>query len=198
MKRFIRAITIAICVITAVAAFAGCSKQDPNAPDGFKTASNETVDYYLYVPSDWIVDTVEGSQLTSARVSEYGSSNISMIAFTDSDLEYAAVEDYWAYYKENLVRVFDLKDDELGDKVTTFEMVNGPTEEDPVDGDTTIMGGAPARKYVYTATLGGMSLKYMQVIALKNHTFYVLTYTADASNYSEDPVLAIVDNFKFK
>lgn len=198
MKKATRYTVMMICVILSAIMFSSCSKQDPNAPDGFKTASNETVDYYLYVPSDWLIDTVEGSQLTSARVSEYGSTNISMTAFTDSDLEFESVEDYWEYYKSALVGVFDLAANELGDKVTTFELLNGPTETDAADGDTAIMGGAAARKYVYTATLGGVELKYMQVIAMREHTFYIFTYTAYPSSYDEDTVLQIVDYIKFK
>ena len=189
MKKNIKVLTLTVCLILLVTALSGCSKQDPNAPSGYKTASNETVDYYLYVPQDWVVDTVDGSQLTAARVSEYDQSNISMMAYVDDGGEFSSVDEYFESYKSTLSSVFDKTAGENGGEKSSFELVSD---------ESCLMGGAAANKYVYTATLGGVELKYMQVIALRGHTFYIFTYTAYAGSYDEDPVNGIIDNIVFK
>gem|GEM_PF-396857 len=198
IKRAAAAIGAIVIAAGMAVSMAACAESDPDAPNGYKRASNDTVDYYLYVPESWVIDTVEGSQLTSARVSEIDSSNISMMAFTDSDMEYATIEDYWEYYKASVQNVFDVTVNEYGESSTSFELINAATSEEEQDGDTYVMGGAAARKYVYTATLGGVELKYMQMIALREHTFYILTYTAHASSYDESTALGVVDNISFK
>lgn len=198
IKKRIAAAAAFILVITILTgAFTGCSKQEEGAPDGYKSASNDRVDYSLYVPADWVVDTAPESQLTAARVSEYDSSNISMTAYVDEDGDYKSVDEYWETYKETLSGVFDKKANEQGDRVSTFTVVK-PSENAESDGENCLLGGAGAVKYVYTATMGGIELKYMQVIALKNSTFYIFTYTASADKYSEDTVSGILENFKFK
>ena len=189
MKKNIKVPILTLCLILLAAALAGCSKQDPDAPNGYKTASNETVDYYLYVPEDWVVDTVDGSQLTAARVSEYNQSNISMMAYVDDAGEFASVDEYFENYKSTLSSVFDKTTGENGGEKSSFELVSN---------ESCLMGGAAANKYVYTAALGGVDLKYMQVIALRSHTFYIFTYTAYAGSYDDEPVNGIIDNIVFK
>lgn len=189
MKNIAKIPILALCLMICLAAFAGCSKQDPNAPDGYKTASNDSVDYYLYVPEDWVVDTVEKSQLTSARVSEYDQTNISMMAYVDDDAEFASVDEYFENYKSTLSSVFDKTAGENGGETSSFELVSS---------ESCLLGGAAANKYVYTAVLGGVDLKYMQVIALREHTFYIFTYTAYADSYDAGAVNGIIDNITFK
>lgn len=189
MKTIIKPMTVILCLILCAAALAGCSKQDPNAPRGYKTASNDTVDYYLYVPADWIIDTVDGSQLTAARVSEYDKTNISMMAYVDDSGEFASADEYFESYISTLSSVFDKKTGENGGEKSSFELVSN---------ESCLMGEAAANKYVYTATLGGVDLKYMQVIALRQHTFYIFTYTAYVDSFDGDAADGIINNIVFK
>ncbi len=187
MKKFLSA-PITALILSVVLLISGCSEQDPNAPNGYKTASNEKVDYTLFVPNDWVVDTDDNSLMTSAHVSEYESSNITMIAYTNDSYASETAEDgseispvlrYWSDYQNSLLRLFD----QDADGNSTYKL--------ETDAETTLMGktasGAniPAYRYVYTAELGGTSLKYMQVIANHNGNFYLFTFTAAAERYDE-------------
>lgn len=166
----------------------GCSEQDLNAPEGYKTATNDKVDYTLFVPEDWVVDTEADSLITSARVNAQESANITMMVYDNSSYpaettadgkEVSPVVRYWADNLDDLTRLFDL--DTEGN--STFKL--------ETDGKTTLMGktakgaNVSAYSYVYTGTLGGVELKYMQVIACHEDSFYFLTYTAPASRYDE-------------
>lgn len=180
----------------------GCSEQDPNAPEGYKTASNDKVDYSLFVPENWVVDTEADSLITAAHVSEYEATNITMMSYdndryaaeTNADgEEVSPVVRYWADNLDSLTKLFDV--DEEGN--TTFSLVS--------DGQTALMGktadgtNVPAYSYVYTGKIGGMELKYMQVIACRQNTFYFFTYTAAAERYDEfiDQVNDLLGNIVF-
>lgn len=191
-------------LLSALLLLGGCSNTpDPNAPEGYQTASNDKVSYTLFVPTDWVVDTDEDSLMTEARVSAQDTANITMMAY-DATSQYLGQTDeegkvispvtlYWADNLENLQKLFD--NDAEGN--STFKLES--------DGQTTLMGktakgeNVPAYSYVYTATLGGVELKYMQVIACYKDSFYFFTYTASAERYSEyaDQVNAILGYIVF-
>ena len=176
----IKFLATALALLLTLPVLSGCSKQDPNAPSGFKTASNDKMDYALFVPESWIVDTDDASMMLSARASEYISTNISMIAYANEDYEVktdekgkevSPVPEYWNDYKEDLVKIFDT--DEEGK--TTFVL------NEDASGKTTIVGKESGKKtatgytYVYSGTLGGVELQYMQVIIYQKNTFYLFT-----------------------
>ncbi len=185
MKKMIFATAL---VMLLTAPFGGCGKQDPNAPDGFKTASNDRVEYSLFVPDSWIVDTDEDSMMLSARADKAIATNISMIAYTNDRYEVkkdengkdiSPVPEYWNDYKKDLERIFDL--DEEGN--TTFKL------NEDASGKTRIVGGEDGGKtatgytYVYSGTLGDTPLQYMQVIIYQKETFYLFTYTSIPEYY---------------
>lgn len=189
MKTKIFATALAL-LLTAPLVFGGCSKQDPNAPDGYKTASNDRVEYQLFVPNSWIVDTNEDSMMLSARVDELISTNVSMVAYTndryevktdESGKEISPVPEYWADYQKDLERIFD--SDEEGN--STFKL------NEDISGKTRLVGnegnGSPATgyTYAYTGTLGGVELQYMQVVIYRSETFYLFTYTSIPEQYEE-------------
>ncbi|MBQ8382007.1 MAG: hypothetical protein IJX47_02250 [Clostridia bacterium] len=190
MKKKILATALAM-LLTAPLLLSGCSEQDPNAPDGYKLASNDNVEYHLFVPKDWIVDTAEDNLMTAARVSDVINTNISMIAYTNDTYEVkkdekgnsiSPVPEYWSDYKADLERIFDLDDEGK----TTFAL------SEDLSGKTCLIGGnsesgktATGYTYVYTGKIGGTELKYMQVIIFQKETFYLLTYTSVPSQYDE-------------
>ena len=168
-----------------------CGKSDPNAPDGYITASNDKVEYSLFVPNDWVVDTTENSMMITARVSEQERSNISMIAYQNEDSEkyqvktdekgnrISPVPEYWADYKESLIDLFD-KD---ADGKTTFRLNEDASGKKMQVGDQNTGKVAEAYSYSYTATLGEVELQYLQVIIFRNDTFYLFTYTSTPDRY---------------
>lgn len=198
MKRWIISV---IALALSVLMLASCSKQDPNAPEGYKTASNEHVDYALFVPQDWVIDTEEKSLVVAAHVSEMEGTNISMIEFendkysaetTEEGEEISPVSLYWKDNLDSLTKLFDIEEDQ-----TTFELVT--------DGEQSTMGKTadgktvPAFTYLYTGKVSGVELKYKQVIAHYKGSFYFFTYTAAVDRYDEfiDEVDLILDYIVF-
>lgn len=165
-----------------------CGKSDPNAPDGYITASNDKVEYSLFVPNDWVVDTTENSMMTTARVSEEERSNISMVAYTNETYEVktdekgnqiSPVPEYWADYKESLISLFDK--DENGH--STFKLNEDASGIKMQVGQNNTGAPATGYSYSYTATLGEVELQYLQVIIYRKNTFYIFTYTSTPDRY---------------
>ncbi|MBO5778956.1 MAG: hypothetical protein J6R82_05265 [Clostridia bacterium] len=180
----------ALALLLTIPLLSGCGKQDPNAPSGFQTASNDKMEYSLFVPSSWIVDTDENSMMISARASEYISTNISMIAYANEDYvvekdengkDISPVPKYWSEYQKDLEKIFDTDKDNK----TTFVL------NEEASGKTTLVGGEGTKKpatgytYVYSGKLGGVELQYMQVIIYQKNTFYLFTYTSIPDQYEE-------------
>ena len=116
MKTAIKTLAVlGLCLVFLLSLVSCSNKQDPNAPEGYVTASDECADYYLYVPSKWLVDTAKNSLMASARASQYTSTpNVSMMPCSDDASEYVTIADYWNYYKGTLEKVFDPAKDENG------------------------------------------------------------------------------------
>lgn len=186
----IKFLATALALLLTLPVLGSCGKQDPNAPDGFQTASNNKMEYALFVPNSWIVDTDENSMMLSARASEYISTNISMIAYSGEDYEVkkdengkdvSPVPEYWNDYKKDLEKIFDT--DKEGK--STFSL------NEDASGKTTLVGDDGRKKpatgytYVYSGTLGGVELQYMQVIIYQKNTFYLFTYTSIPDQYEK-------------
>ena len=180
--------------IAALITHPSCSKADEFVPAGYKKASNDKADHTLYVPEGWTVDMSTG--VTTAYAKDR--SSISFIGFelddaiisfdpvisdtegseppvsdteeaegtgeTDGKEKIVTLEDYWKYYSE----AFE----------STFSDMEYVTE-----GESTVVSGIEARKYVYNATVTGIKYRFLQVVAIKNKTVYVFTYTSRAENY---------------
>ena len=189
-SKFYKTLSLALALILTVSAAllcGSCGKQDPDAPSGMKKAYAENAGYYIYIPTDWICDTVDGSLLTSAHVSDADYTNLTVMAYT-GDMTYTSLTDYFESYKKSLVKIFDTDDE--GN--TDFAFV--------VEGETCLLGGIAARKYIYTGTVGGASLKYEQVISYYNGDYYIITFTSDIDlfdKHTEDFDL-ILQNFAFE
>lgn len=188
----------------------GCSSGEEGAPDGMKTASPKEVNYILYVPEDWKVDTADGSILTSAHVEDGDNSNITMMTYTndtyvigEDDGELAVIDAYWADYEKDLVNVFD-RDDEGN---SSYELLTvGKTDEETgkkeADGEEYTLDGAPCRIYRYKGNIAEIPLQFMQVISYRDGDFYIFTYTATTQNdrytRNEEDVAKMLIEFKFK
>lgn len=188
MKKKLLATSLALLLTLPMLTLTACGESDPNAPSGYITASNDKVEYTLFVPKDWVVDTTENSMMTTARVSDQDTSNISMVAYTNETYEVktdengkqiSPVPEYWADYKESLTALFD-KDSEGKSTFVLNEDASGKTMMVGNNGT-----GSPATgySYSYTATLGEVELQYLQVIIYRKNTFYIFTYTSTPDLY---------------
>ena len=167
-----------VLLIISALVFSGCANtSDIEAPDGMKLFSNEHTDYTAFVPVSWIVDMSTGT--LSAYVSSADASNVSITA---QALETpTTLNDYWKGYEEDFKATF--ADMEYEGEAPT----------------TTTLSGEAANKYVYTATVTGTQYKFMQVVAIREMTVYVITYTSTPEAYDTnmEDVEKILDNFSF-
>lgn len=181
----------AACLSAALltGALTGCGSGEEGAPDGMKTASPSGVDYTLYVPEDWQVDTKEDSILTEAHVKDGDNSNITMISYAN-DAGYNTIPDYWENYSARLPGIFDL--DAQGS--STYKLLT--------EGEDAELDGQPCCVYRYEGNMGDVPLRFMQVISYFNGDFYIFTYTATTENdrygRNEEDVARILDEFRFK
>lgn len=179
MKKTISLIVVfVICIMSLVS----CSKADDYVPAGYKKASNKNADYDLFVPAGWTVDISTG--VTTAYATD--KSNISFVGFELDDtmirfdpvtpddedepsddgeeLDIKTVDDYWKYYESTFSSTF-----------SDMEYL--------INGENMLLSGIEAKKYAYKATVTEIEYVFLQVVALKNKTVYVFTYTAKENLY---------------
>lgn len=75
----------------------------------------------------------------------------------------------------NLDQIAEASVEQLKKVITDFNLV---------DSTQINLGNIPAKQVVYTGKFGDFNIKWLQVIALENDKFYIITYTAEASNYN--------------
>ena len=169
MNKILKLLMLILAAL-AVLALASCAEIDENAPEGCVEISADGVGYNFYMVKDWTV--MEQSGITSAKVSDFDTSNVSVMGFDSADVHSA--EEYWSKYAEDFTAgLGELKYEEEGT-------------------DTTLCG-LPAKKYIYTVSIGGVEYKFMQIVCYAQNTaiftsqpeVYVFTYTARIDRYDE-------------
>ncbi len=178
MKKLIKITAAALFSILLCLQLASCQNEgESDVPTGFKEISSDDVTYDLFVPEEWTADISTG--VTAAYYSGQDPSNISLMA-QELDRSVDSVEEYWAKYEPSLKSVFP-----------DLEYVGEP--------DSGTLDGVPAVQYTYTATVTNTAYKFMQLVAFKDSTVYVFTYTATADNYDTHigEIIDILKNFKF-
>lgn len=150
-----------MCAAIMLSAASCGSGGDPDVPSGMKLCSSADVDYYFYIPDQWIGDISTG--VASAYYSQSDRSNVSMEAFELEDPN-TSVPQFWESYSE------DFK--------TTFSDMEYITE-----GESLIISDVAAYKYVYTTTVTGIEYQFMQIAAIKAGIVYIFTYTALPDKY---------------
>ena len=166
MTRTTRTTRFSALLLTAAVllfAFASCSaKGEYDPPTGWQSATDEQADFYFFVPDGWTVDF--STAAAGAYYSASDPSSVSVMAWelpnTDSTLD-----DWWALNRDELEKVFDNFSLESEENMTLNK------------------SGLYAKKYVYTAELGGYGYRYMQVAALKKGAVYLFTYCSVEENY---------------
>ena len=158
-----RIIALCLALLLSAALLCSCSeKGEFDPPTGWKTASDEHADFYLFVPDNWTVDFS-----TAAAGAYYSSSDPSSVSFMAWELPNAdtSLDDWW-----------ELNRDELGKVFADFNL---ESEENM----TLVKNNLYARKYVWTGEIGGNAYRYMQVAALKGTAVYLFTYASVEENF---------------
>ena len=176
MKCMKRILAAALALVLSAMALTSCAAPALDVPEGMQAASLDGVEYALYVPEHWTVN--KNSGVSGAYVSAYDKSNVSLVSYVPTVA--MTTEQYWAMCEESYKA-------EFGNY--TF-----------VESGSATMAGAAAPYYVYTATIGGQSYKFLQAIAGNNGMFYNLTYTALADQYDThiEDVMKMIEVFTFR
>ena len=183
-------ITLLFVILSLTFVLASCGK-DGNVPDGMKRASDtRIVDYELFVPEGWIVDTPSFSSneddevkmlaVSMAHVSKSDRSNIS-VAQWNVTANTSDIDTWWENeYKPDITSV-------LGATISK-------------EGEELIIDGKTAKKYEFSAKIGDTTYKYMVAATVRSGSIYVITYTSNEENYEKnlEDVSSILENIRFK
>ena len=159
MKKTLCVLFAALILFAAVSCKAR-GEFDP--PAGWQAASDEKADFYFYVPEKWTVDY--STAAAGAYFSASDPSSVSVMAWELPNTD-STVEEWWELNREEQEKVFSgftLESEES--LALTKDNLN-------------------AKKYVYSADLGGYSYRFMQVAALKGTSVYLFTYASVPENF---------------
>jgi len=176
MKKLLLSLLAAAMLISCAACAA-----DSDTPAGMILASNEIVDYDLFVPDTWTVDLTGGA--VSAFRSKNDPASVSVMVW---NLPYAdsTLDDWWNTYRSEFDLIF-----------RDFSLIST---------ETTTLDGVAANKYVYTATLAENNYRYTQIAAVRRGSVYLMTLTELADSAEEtaaeraDEFAEIVEFFRWR
>ena len=178
MKKFCLIIVLVLTLLLLIS----CSKKETDIPDGMAVLNGDAVEFNFYYPEDWQIDRNDG--MVSVYVSDKDRSNVSVTTFT-APAEVQGVDGYLT----------------MGN-TTYFDHVKAtfPDLEMLTDGEEVTLGGAPARQYVFTASVSGDPYKFRQVITYYYGYIHILTYTSTIDGFDShtDEVNKIISEFTFK
>lgn len=184
MKKALVFTLVILCL--ACSFILSCKESD--IPAGMVQISDTSlVDYIMYAPSGWIVDSAPG-KTTGAHVSDTDRTGISV-----QKLTYGNLGGWWSDYSASLSSQF--KD--------SYQIV-----ETDVD---VLISGLNAKKHVFTVSFGTTLLKYELYGVVRGGSVYTITvvYYGAKTNTAEgetivysdtsygDTMKTIIENFKF-
>ena len=148
---------------------------DEHTPEGFYLASHSKLEYRLFVPNTWIVDTKSG--VPSAKASQNELSHVSMTSIVRRD-GVANGKEYWEMFKKNY----------------EFELTEIATDENAK------MGEYNAFAVEYKNNILGLEYHNKQVMLTTSDIIYILTFTADDDSYDKylEDFNTIASMFEFK
>jgi len=219
-------ISIAL-VLVLLFSFASCGQDENGAPFGMKLASNpEIVDYTLYIPEDWVVNSSTG--MTAAQASYNDPTSIIVTNHSHQSLnEYADAKNMLiAYlYGEDEVKLSDgsgektyreydetllLKDGTYLNRL--YEMFDTAKDADGNEKSTFTMveapsfmmlnkgeNAVPAISFIYTGILDGAQVQQRMILSYEDAYYYNFTFTTAPGLYESHKTTfnTILENFSF-
>ena len=228
MKKIISVLLIAALACGFLASCGGSG--NVATPAGMKLISGENDAYNLFVPSKWIVNSIKGIcsayhneadtsniSITSFLVLESDPVASTSVPVSSETPDTSDVPDTTeavgteAVTEETATGATTGAASEKKSKRETYidrywkKCVISYTEElngfKIIEaGEKTKLGGLEAKKYIYTATYGGVEYKMMKIVTEFGGLMYIFEYTAKVENYDSNmsDVNWIISEFKFK
>ena len=160
MKRIISALLVLVIMICSLG-LTSCGKND-GAPDGMQLVmGGDNLGYYFYGPEEWVVANVGNIGCTYASKVD-----LSSMTFVETEKPEGSVSDYFESEKAKF----------------PYEISVSANGEDCLFGNAT----GTAKKYIYTYTYKDISYTCMQIFVENSGRFFIFTYTANNTDYSDD------------
>ncbi len=172
--------TLILLLIFCLSA-SGCARTETNTPAGMKLASVDAVDYYMYVPNEWIIADQDG--VTAAYASLTDKSNVTCVSTAVTNeavfdipadreegeadgLTYA--KNYWIGYAS-----------QLQSHLPGYTLISGP--------NSALLDGQPAVRCRYSAKVNDKDYTFDMVICIRERMFsYLITYTAESAVFENN------------
>lgn len=169
MKKILSLLLLLSCLLTLVA----CGGEEPEYPEhyGYKMISDPSiVEYYFYVPEDWVVDEQTG--MTSAHLSARDRTNVSVTTYEASSA-LSTMEAFWTKYEQ--------------DFTATYGEIAYTTAADGTQNRAIArtLGGQPALAYEYKRAFLGTTYCVNQALVMYQNRFYLFTFMGLAGEGNE-------------
>ena len=152
----------------------GKTKQIPTKvalPAGMQLASFDEGAYRLFVPMSWVLYTQDGQ--TAAYVSDQDRTNVNMGAYMPEQ-EKMSIAEFW-----------ELAKTDYASKLSGFTVLEEDIYDSSSDQTWNIqLGGRVADRFVFSATVDGVTYRYCQYVCAYASMFYILTYTSTEELYA--------------
>jgi hypothetical protein len=205
MKKILLLVLAALCCLGTLAS-CGDAK-DAFVPNGYQRVSHKNASYNFYVPNEWVPDLSTGVATAYVSSKDHSSVSFMAFEVNDAIIQASKGESAdtdGTTATESVTTVAPETEAPATEAITNAATAGGATEVPEnittleeywdyyggelsatfpdltysVEGESLMMAGMKAKKYVYTATVTGTVYEFMQVVALKEGTVYIFTYTS--------------------
>ena len=178
-RKLLSVLSLLVLLCAMLFSTACSNSEDGDFPSGMQKMVSDVIDYNLYVPKDWTVDTLQG--MTSVAIGDAAKSSVSVSAIDLISVSQASADAYWNDLRERYEETF----------------ANWTLEE---EGTETTLGDIKAYKYRFTGDVSGVTYQWMQVIGVRSGRYYTFTYTSTKDGYEEniEDVIEVLEYFEFR
>lgn len=177
MKKFLSIFMLLVLCLGLVA----CGGGQDGVPEGYQQISDDDVAYCFYAPLNWNNNSIDS--IDSVYYSPSDPSMV-MVSFYAPDAEQADIDTYWAAVEAEYKTIY--------------------TDYTHVSSEKVELGQEDYKRsaiqHTFTAKIGGVEYKIMQVITGHGKHYYTITYMSYPENFDShlEEVNEMLKVFKFR